>query len=398
MTEEDTVLKTYIKLMPGQPLSSASRNKREMAAAQEAGYRVIAVCYEPGYVPEDEISGVEIVSFTKKPLTGNPSFFSKWKHIFGEWIRLGRLLRPFRPDVISCHNLPSLEMAYVITQFFLPRPKLIYDSHEFDIYARGVRKEKDRDKRRRKERFLMRRCAFSIMVNDSIADETQKIHALKQRPVVIRSTPYCWKLDESVTARNRETMLREFASQGVDFLAMFHGGLSSGNGIEAGIRAMAKLPSAALILMGNYDAGYRKTLEGIAAECGAAERLRFIPPVPVNDIWKYAGAVDVGIMPIENLCLSYYYSLPNKFFENVQSLTPVICSDLPEMRRLVDKYGIGLICEPEDPDDLARCMERMRADRAFYDSCRQNLLRAKQELCWENEKTVLLDAYRKYLS
>ena len=161
--------------------------------------------------------------------------------------------------------------------------------------------------------------------------------------------------------------------------------------------SVAKIPSAALILMGNSDDEYRRTLEEIAAKCGAAERLRFLPPVPVNEIWKYAGAMDVGIMPIENLCLSYYYTLPNKFFENVQSLTPVICSDLPEMHRLVDEYGIGLICEPENVDDLAQCLERMRTDRAFYNSCKQNLLRAKRELCWEREKTVLLDAYRKYL-
>ena len=81
----------------------------------------------------------------------------------------------------------------------------------------------------------------------------------------------------------------------------------------------------------------------------------------------------------------------------MQSLTPVICSDLPEMHRLVDEYGIGLVCEPENVDDLAQCLERMRTDREFYNSCKQNLLRAKRELCWEREKTVLLDAYRKYL-
>ena len=126
--------------------------------------------------------------------------------------------------------------------------------------------------------------------------------------------------------------------------------------------------------MGNSDDEYRRTLEEIAAKCGAAERLRFLPPVPVNEIWKYAGAMDVGIMPIENLCLSYYYTLPNKFFENVQSLTPVICSDLPEMHRLVDEYGIGLVCEPENVDDLAQCLERMRTDREFYNSCQAGAL------------------------
>ena len=51
------MLKTYIKLMPGLPLSSASRNKREMAAAREAGYRVVAIYYEPDYVLEAELTG-----------------------------------------------------------------------------------------------------------------------------------------------------------------------------------------------------------------------------------------------------------------------------------------------------------------------------------------------------
>ena len=62
------MLKTYIKLMPGLPLSSASRNKREMAAAQEAGYRVVAIYYEPDYVLEAELAGVELVPFKMRPL------------------------------------------------------------------------------------------------------------------------------------------------------------------------------------------------------------------------------------------------------------------------------------------------------------------------------------------
>ncbi len=390
-------METYIKLMTGLPLSSASRNKREMAAARDAGYRVVAVYYEPGYVPEEEIAGVELVPFKMKPLENKYSLFAVWKHILSEWIRLGRLLRGYRPHVISAHNLPNMEMAFFISRFLFPRPKLIYDSHEFDLYARGVRTEKAREKHRRIERFLMRRCAFSIMVNDSIADEVQKIHGLKERPVVIRSTPYRWELDEGIITERRQELLREFAPLGVSFLAMFHGGLSSGNGIEAGIRAVAKIPSAALVLMGRSDPEYRESLVRIAEECGAADRLRFLPPVPVNEIWQYAGAADVGIMPIENLCLSYYYTLPNKLFENIQSLTPVICSDLPEMSRIVNRYGIGLLCRPDDPDDLARCLEKMRTDRAFYDSCKKNLRSAREELCWEREKTVLLDAYRKYL-
>ena len=59
-------MKTYIKLMPGLPLSSASRNKREMAAAQEAGYRVVAIFFEPDYVTEAELTGVELEAYLRR--------------------------------------------------------------------------------------------------------------------------------------------------------------------------------------------------------------------------------------------------------------------------------------------------------------------------------------------
>ena len=90
---------------------------------------------------------------------------------------------------------------------------------------------------------------------------------------------------------------------------------------------------------------------------------------------------------------SHYYVLPNKFFESVQAEVPIVASDLPEMRRLIDQYQIGLCCKPNDVDDLCRCIERMRGDAGLYARCRENLKIAKQDLCWEKERTVLEQAF-----
>lgn len=64
------------------------------------------------------------------------------------------------------------------------------------------------------ERFLIKRCAFSIMVNDSIADEVQKIHKLKQRPIVVRSTPEKWTVDPEETKKKRRELLDRFTDSG----------------------------------------------------------------------------------------------------------------------------------------------------------------------------------------
>ncbi|MBS4025867.1 MAG: group 1 glycosyl transferase, partial [Clostridia bacterium] len=93
----------------------------------------------------------------------------------------------------------------------------------------------------------------------------------------------------------------------------------------------------------------------------------------------------------------YYYMLPNKFFENIQSLTPIIGSDFPEIRRIIKGYNIGLCVNPERIDEIANAIEEMRKNREMYSWFKRNLKYAKDELCWENERNVLEEAYGKIL-
>ena len=117
--------------------------------------------------------------------------------------------------------------------------------------------------------------------------------------------------------------------------------------------------------------------------------------MPLGELWKYLGAVDLSYSMIVGHSKSYFFALPNKFFESIQALTPVLSSSFPEMKRIVDQYGIGLTCDPEKIEVINSCVERFRIDRLFYNQCKQNLLKAKEELCWENERFVLQEAFLK---
>ena len=157
---------------------------------------------------------------------------------------------------------------------------------------------------------------------------------------------------------------------------------------------MARFPDAGLVLMGaQSDPAFARELKQLAETCGGGGRVLFRPAVPAERLPDYIGAVDLELMPIEPVVRSHYYVLPNKFFESVQAEVPIVASDLPEMRRLIDQYQIGLCCKPNDVDDLCRCIERMRGDAGLYARCRENLKIAKQDLCWEKERTVLEQAF-----
>ena len=49
----------------------------------------------------------------------------------------------------------------------------------------------------------------------------------------------------------------------------------------------------------------------------------------------------MGLSIEENNGLSYYYSMPNKVSDYIQQRVPVVVSDFPEMRKVVDRFNAG---------------------------------------------------------
>lgn len=123
----------------------------------------------------------------------------------------------------------------------------------------------------------------------------------------------------------------------------------------------------------------------------------FRDAVPLEVLGEYAGAADAGMVIVRADTESNYLMLPNKFFENVQSLTPVIASDFPEIGSLVRKYDIGVLVDPDDVSQVGEAIDRLRSDPALLSRLRENLETAKAELCWEKEKKQLEVAYSRIL-
>lgn len=377
---------------------SASRDKRELTLCRDLGAETLVMAKgAPGdSFREEEVSGFKVYRFSTRPL-GTARWLTPLNQILSLFV-WGRKARKFRPDVITGHDLPGLFVGY-LSNFGNPhKAALVYDSHEFEI-GRAVRRSRLQIWLvTRLERFLMKRCAFSIMVNDSIAGEVQRIHRLKERPVVARNVPSYWELDPAEAARVRSGLLEKLGLPEGTFLTMYHGALMPERGIENLLRAVALTPGTAAVVLGNGNESYVSSLHALCRELGAADRVLFHPAVPVEALRNYAGAADMGVSLLQPVVQNHILALPNKFFENIQSLTPVIVSDFPAIGSLLRHYGIGLPVNPESPEEIAAAIRRMRDDREFYAACKENLKRAKEELCWEREKTALEEAYRRILS
>ncbi|MDO4564032.1 MAG: glycosyltransferase [Clostridia bacterium] len=393
----DNEKKRVLKICCG-TWENASRDKRELSVCRGLGAEVIVMAKgNPGdNGRKDIVDGYDVYRFSTRPLGRRiPNAVNRALSIF-IW---GRKVRYFKPDVISGHDLSGLIVGWLSTWFVPKRrkPKLVYDAHEFEIGRNNERGRIAKCLIGKMERFLIKRCAFSIMVNDSIADEVQRIHKLKRRPLVVRSTPENWKLDSKKISQTREEICREMGVSKDTFLLMYHGGLMPKRNIEALLGAVARNPNVAGVVLGNGTEAYLNELKNKTRELGIESRIVFHPSVPLNELYRYAGAADAGMILHQKYAANAEYSLPNKFFENVQSLTPIISTDTLVLKGYIERYGIGIAVDITNAQEIDRAIERLRTDKAFYASCKVNLSVAKEELCWDRERVLLQEEYANVL-
>lgn len=87
-------------------------------------------------------------------------------------------------------------------------------------------------------------------------------------------------------------------------------------------------------------------------------------------------------------------SQPNKLFEYMAGGIPVIASNFPRWREIVETHNCGIVVDPENTDEVARAMETLMDDREKAQKIGDNGRRSvKQEFNWEAESKKLQNVY-----
>ena len=75
--------------------------------------------------------------------------------------------------------------------------------------------------------------------------------------------------------------------------------------------------------------------------------------------------------------------MPNKIFDYIHAEIPVLVSDLPEMKALVNKYNVGQVLKSRAPKLASQQIINILENKSNYID---SVVKAKTKLCWEMKK------------
>lgn len=315
-------------------------------------------------------------------------WFRKGPLFYAEYnIRLFFRLLFAKADVLLANDLDTLAANVLAGK--LKRIPVVYDSHELFT---GVPELVDRPRVCKIWRWIEAKClphvALAFTVSPSIAVHYHQQYGIPFR--VVRNLPV--KSTHPVKPGNP---ISESTPDSRDKpVIIYQGALNKGRGLESAIRAMEFLPEAQLIIAGAGD--IEEELKQLAAQ-STTGNVTFTGRLERERLNQLTRTASLGISVEEDLGLNYRYALPNKLFDYIQARIPVVVSDLPEMRRMVETYNIGLIATSNHPQTLASHFRTALFVSSMRNEWLRGLERAANELTWEKEEQVLLDAFSKLL-
>ena len=365
------------------PFINDSRVLKEALSLQKEGYTIEVVAHGDIDLPKTQtINRIRVKRFQYLNRKSLNSKFKKLK-IYLAWIKdVSLYIKDF--NILHCNDLNTLPVALIVKKIYKRDIKVLYDAHEYETETIGLNRV-TKPIAKLAEKILIGYVDKVITVSDSIADEYKRLYPYMEKPSLVLNTPKYIDVKKQNIFRERLNIDTE------QTIFLYQGGLDYGRGVEILLKVFMELSDrdslAVIVFM-----GYGELEEKIKETSKKYRNIYFYKAVSPDNLLDYTSSADFGIATIEDSCLSYRYSLPNKLFEYLMAEIPVIVSNLYEMRRLVQRYRVGVVAKENTIRGLIEAIEEaLKLNRLDF---KENIKEVKSIYNWENQERILLNIYR----
>lgn len=376
-----------------------SRLIKTAKAAESAGYRATIVGIGSDTKPARiEVEGVQVIlvpsgvlDLKKEKLwPADKEKRQLWLLVESTLKAMAPVVEELNPSLIHSHDMLGLRLGAAIARKLAAKGKFvpwIHDLHEFVVGLTTV-PETYRLSSIEYERRYLRQADHLVTVSGRLAQEVQAIYRLRKPPTVVYNTPEARDEDDATKPDVRSSL---GLSPDIP-LVVYIGVAKKERGCETIVSAVSSLPGVHLCFVS--DSKYVSSLRNMADTLGMGDRFHSLPYVPGAEVTSFIRTADIGTHG-----LIHYpngeVAMPNKMFEYLHAGLPVVVSDVAEMKRFVDTYGIGAVFEAENSISCANAISSVLREKAKYTANITPSL--KSEYSWQRQAEKLKAIYDELL-
>ncbi|MFA5095655.1 MAG: glycosyltransferase family 4 protein [Candidatus Paceibacterota bacterium] len=346
---------------------------KEARSLVEAGYDVTLIAQ---HNKNEVVGGIKIIALPKSN--------NRFSRIFGLTGKMCVIALKQKADIYHFHDPELLPWMVMIKK--MTRVKIIYDVHEnvpgqilskywIPKYLRGLI-----------SRVMNIFEKLSVKSFDKVIAATQSIgeRFSKEKVVVIKNLPVISIIKRSAPIE----YLKKIP------VAIYEGAITKIRGIKQILEALDILNGKAeLWLLGPFSPpSFEKEILS-----NPKSYIKYKGYLPPTDIYSFVKLADVGLvvfLPEPN----HLESLPNKIFDYMAAGLPIVASNFPLWREIIEGNKCGICVDPLNPKEISKAIEYLINNPEEAKLMAENGIKTVSEKYnWENEAKKLLNIYEELI-
>jgi len=349
--------------------------QKECRSLASAGYDVVLIA---PHGRDETVEGVKIESVTRRE-DRSRRMTATVRQVYLRAIRSGATLFHFHdPELIPVGVLLKLRGK-----------RVIYDVHE-NVAQDVLTKDWIHPRVRRFVSTVARIVeSASARIFDGVVAATPAIAGTlpKDNCLLLQNFPIVGELvnETALPYRDRDPMV------------VYAGSITEMKGARQMVSAMHLLPenlSARLLLLGDVESASLRSQLTASLGWSKVDHLGFQPR---GTLAQMLGRARVGLVLFQPLP-NYDDSQPNKLFEYMSAALPIVASNFPVWRDLIEKVGCGLVVNPLDASEIAKAIAWILEHPSEAEAMgRRGQMAVASIYNWESQAQSLLRLYDRLL-
>ncbi|MCU1265062.1 MAG: glycosyltransferase [Acidobacteria bacterium] len=236
-----------------------------------------------------------------------------------------------------------------------------------------------------------RKADLVTVPDEGLAQILSKDLHLKRQPVVMVNSP----LDQPHDGGALRCALRD-RGRHYEKIVFRQGRIGRGHALEVTIRSIPMWANRkwGFVVMGIGEASYVDSLNELAASLGVKDQFVALPPVTYDQVPEFTRDADVGHALYEPIHVNNLNITGScKIQEYMAAGLPLMVSDRPSLRSLVEKHASGVAADDNSPESIAAAVNSLLTNlEASHEMGASSRRAFEREFCYEKQFAPVIQA------